>query len=105
MKKTFLFLSTIYFSLASAFGQPDVSPRLQKALNTSKPDDYIKVLIYLKDQVDVEKLDAQLYLEKAAPETRSFKVITALQEKAASTQGALINFLEEKSATERCICL
>ena len=56
MKKAFLFLSIIYFSFASAIGQPEVSSRLQKALNTSKPDDYIKVLIYLRDQVDVEKL-------------------------------------------------
>ena len=37
-------------------------------------------------------------LRKHVPEIRAFKVITALQEKAASTQGALINYLEEQLA-------
>ncbi len=84
------------FSYSSIFSQAEVSPRLQKLLNESDSKNYLRVLVYLQDQVDLESLDAQLYLEKASPETRSFKVISALQEKAASTQGPLVNYFEEK---------
>jgi subtilisin family serine protease len=98
--KMFLRLSIfLLLSCTATFGQAEISSRLQKQLNESKPDDYLKVLIYLSDQVDLESLDAQLYLEKASPQTRAYKVITALQEKAASTQGPLINYFEEKLIT------
>ena len=96
MLRTILILGIIVLNLTVAFGQAEVSTRLQKAINESNPNDYIKVMVYLNNQVDLEALDAQLYLEKASPEIRAFKVITALQEKAASTQGALINYLEQQ---------
>jgi subtilisin family serine protease len=96
VKKLFLLLVLVLFAHSNIFSQAEVSSRLQQQLNESDANNYLKVLIYLQDQVDVEVLDAQLYLEKALPETRAYKVITALQEKAASTQGPLINYLEEK---------
>ena len=96
MKKLFLLLALVVFNYSNIFSQAEVSTRLQKLLNESDSKDYLRVLVYLQDQVNLEQLDAQLYMEKATPETRSYKVITALQEKAASTQGPLINYLEEK---------
>lgn len=98
MKKLFLLLTVALFYQSNIFSQAEVSSRLQMMLNDSNVKDYIRVLVYLKDQVNLEQMDAQLYMEKATPEIRSYKVITALQEKAASTQGALINYLEEKFA-------
>ncbi len=98
MRKLFLLFAVALFYQSSVFSQAEISTRLQRMLNDSNGKDYIKVLIFLKDQVNLEQMDAQLYVEKASPQTRSYKVITALQEKAASTQGALINYLEEKFA-------
>lgn len=98
MKKLVLLLTIMLFGYSNTLSQVEVSARLQKVLTESNGKDYIKVLIYLRDQVNIEQLDAQLYLEKASPETRAYKVITALQEKAASTQGSLINYLEERFA-------
>ncbi len=100
MKRIIPILVVLFLNCTLIFGQAEVSSRLQQEINKSNPNDYIKTLVYLSDQVDLETLDAQLYLEKASPQIRAYKVITALQEKAASTQGALINFLEEK-LTER----
>lgn len=100
MKRIIPILVVLFLNCTLIFGQAEVSSRLQQEINKSNPNDYIKTLIYLSDQVDLETLDAQLYLEKASPQIRAYKVIIALQEKAASTQGALINFLEEK-LTER----
>lgn len=89
----FLFLLTISTSL---FAQVEVSSRLQEALSQSKSNDYIRVLVLLRSQVDLASLDQQLYNQKATAQQRAATVITALQQKAAETQGSILNYIQTK---------
>ena len=99
MKKffSFLFLSVILFS--NSFAQIEISARLMNAIQSAKENDYVRGLIYLRDQVDLLALDQRLYHSKATLEERAFTVITALQRKAAETQTNLINYLQSKESS------
>ncbi len=98
MKKVFsivLFLTLLVTSAPLA--QVEVSTRLQHVIELSKPDDYIRALVLLRDQVDIQSLDQRLYEENAAIQRRAYEVITALQEKANNTQGNMKRYLDELS--------
>ena len=97
MRKFLLFFWFVSGIFLTVFSQPEVSTRLQRALQNSNNDEYVKGIIFLRDQVDVMKLDEELYTKKATPQYRAETVITALQTKAGSTQRNLIKFLEAKS--------
>jgi len=97
LKKNFL-LFFVFLLTSSLFAQVEVSTRLMRALQNSSPTDYIKGFVYLRDQVDIEALDQQLYAENATLEHRAFTVITTLQNKAQSSQQNLINYFEERYA-------
>lgn len=101
MKKNLLLLLTLLLMATDVYSQAMVSTRLQTALANSEENEFVRGLIFLRDQVDIVGLDAQLYEEKATLEERSFRVITALQEKAAQTQGNLIAFLEANLASKK----
>jgi subtilisin family serine protease len=92
---TVLFL--IFFFSTLSFSQVEVSSRLYQALADANPDDYVRTLVLLSDQVDVAAMDQQFYRENATLERRALELITALQEKAQTTQANLLSFLEEKS--------
>lgn len=94
MKKNLLLLISLLLLGTEVYSQVMVSTRLQTALANSENNEYVRGLIVLRDQVDILGLDAQLYEEKATLQERAYRVITALQEKAASTQGNLKAFIE-----------
>lgn len=96
MKKSLLLLLITLFTLP-IFSQPEVSTRLVRALQNTEADEYIRVLVLLKDRVDIKALDEQLYRENASMERRAYEVITALQQKALETQGSLLSYLEDES--------
>ncbi|MCE1188841.1 MAG: S8 family serine peptidase, partial [Ignavibacteria bacterium] len=83
------------------FGQVEVSTRLQRVIQSSKSTEYVRGLILLRDQVNVNALDDKLTKEKASLEQRAYQVITALQEKARSTQGALLAYIEKKESERK----
>ncbi len=97
MRRLILLLTIISGMCVSTYAQPDVSTRFQRMLQNSSSDDYVKGIIFLRDQVDVLALDEELYRIKATPEHRAYTVITTLQEKANSTQRNLTKYLEAKS--------
>lgn len=100
MKKVFSIVLFLTLLVTSApFAQVEVSTRLQHAIELSKPDDYIRALVLLRDQVDVQSLDQRLYEENATIQRRAYEVITALQEKANNTQGSMKRYLDELSET------
>ncbi|MBZ0199094.1 MAG: S8 family serine peptidase [Ignavibacteriaceae bacterium] len=74
--------------------QPEVSTRLQNVMRNSSPNDYLRILVYMNDQVDIESLDARLYRENATLKRRAYEVITALQNKANATQPDMIAYFE-----------
>jgi subtilisin family serine protease len=92
-------LFTLLLINSFTFSQVEVSTRLMDVLDKSKPDEYIRTLVLLRDQVNIQELDARLYDQKASLERRAFEVITALQQKALSTQGNLLSYLQEKTET------
>jgi subtilisin family serine protease len=98
--KIFTVLSLIIFNTALTFSQVEVSSRLQQAISEADPEDYIRVLVLLRDQVDVVSMDQRFYIEAVSLEQRSYQLINALQEKARDTQGNLLNYLEEKSRND-----
>ena len=94
------FLLSTFFTFAfcaQVFSQADVTTRLYDKMVDSNPNDYIKTLVMLNDQVDLERLDKQLYEEKILPEERSKIVIRALMDKAEKTQSSLIEYFSQKS--------
>ena len=88
MKKLFLLLFLLLVSNLS-FSQVEISSRLQDALNTANPNDYIKVIVLLRSQVDFVSLVQQLVSKKVNIQQRAFQVITALKENAENTQSSL----------------
>ncbi len=96
MKKLFLivFLLLAYTATYAQFAE--VSTRLKQKLSSMSPMEYTPVLILLKDRVNIEALDAQLYSQKANAQFRAKTVIDALMDKARSTQGPILSALENK---------
>ncbi len=96
MKKLFLivFLLLAYTATYAQFAE--VSTRLKQKLSSMSPMEYTPVLILLKDRVNIEALDAQLYSQKANAQFRAKTVIDALMDKARSTQGPILAALENK---------
>ncbi len=94
MKKCLTSLLLLTLSTA-VFSQVEMSTRLTNAMRNSGPDEYLKVIIYLRDQVDIETLNKKLYAEHATLERRAYEVITALQQKAETTQPVLISYLQQ----------
>ncbi len=95
MKKLLLF-SFLILAASFTYSQVEVSSRLQDALNRASENDYIKVLVLLRSQVDLAALDQQLYSQKSSMQQRAFQVITALKQNAESTQGSLKSYLDSK---------
>ncbi len=61
--------------------------------------EFVRVLCFLKDRVNVEELDDYLYRINATPSERAKIVITTLQDKANSTQQSIKNYLNSKLST------
>lgn len=96
MNKLLLFFVFI-FAASLTYSQVEVSSRLQQALLKANQNDYVKVLVLLRSQVDLASLDQQLYSQKSTMQQRAYQVITALKQNAENTQGSLKAYLNEKS--------
>ena len=100
-EKIIYYFIFIFVYSSVLFSQVEVSSRLQNAISEANPDDYIKVLVLLRDQVDVVALDEKYYRESASIQQRAAELINALQEKARTTQVNILSYLEEKSIQGR----
>ena len=96
LKKLLLFVF-LFLTASSTYSQVEVSSRLSEALSNANRNDYLRVLVLLRSQVDLAALDQQLYTQKSTLEQRAYQVITALKQNAENTQGALSSYLNEKS--------
>ena len=97
MKKIFYILFLIFVHSNLSFSQVEVSSRLQLAISKANPDDYIRVLVLLRDQVDVVSMDERFYRESVSNQRRAYELINQLQEKARTTQVSILSYLQEKS--------
>ncbi|MBK7632096.1 MAG: hypothetical protein IPJ23_15575 [Ignavibacteriales bacterium] len=96
MKKLLLFFF-LTLTVSLTFSQVEVSSRLQQALTKANQNDYIKILVLLRSQVDLASLDQQLYSQKSTLQQRAYKVITALKQNAENTQGGLKSYFDANS--------
>ena len=71
-----------------------IEPELLRALAEATPDEYIRVIVRLRERAD---LDAVIGVELSAAETRT-RVVSALQTTAAKSQAQLRSRLEEARA-------
>ena len=98
MKKLFILVLMLLAYAAANAQFAEVSTRLKQKLSTMSQMEYTPVLVLLKDRVNIEALDAQLYTQKANAQVRAKTVIDALMDKARSTQGPILSALANKKA-------
>ena len=67
---------------------------LEQILAASPPNEIVSTLVYLRDRVDVDALNATLDGRRATRAERHETVVRALQEKAQATQGVLRDHLK-----------
>lgn len=96
MKKILFTVFYIIITSIIASAQVEVSSRLQTVLDSSKPTDYVRVLVLMRDQVDVVSMDQRFYRESVSISQRVNELVTSLQEKANSSQRNLLNYLDDK---------
>ncbi len=88
-------------AVAAVFAQPlnRIDPVLAEKLQTYPDDALVQVIIVMQDQVDVNRMREAFRAARASKEVRHYQVVTALQEKAATTQPAILHYLaQEKTA-------
>ena len=93
-----LLLFALVGTINAQFMQAGLSERLYNRLQQIGSNDHIRIMIVMKDRVDIASLDRQLYQLNASAEYRAKTVITALMNKAASTQGPILEYLAEGTA-------
>jgi subtilisin family serine protease len=98
MKQKFFFLFLIFLHSTFLFSQVEVSSRLQKAISEANPEDYIKVLVLMRDQVDLVSMDERFYRESVSIQQRAYEIIYQLQDKARTTQVNILSYLQDKSS-------
>jgi hypothetical protein len=90
---TLLIVGIVGESRGQAELSPYLSDQMEKAAATGG---MVRALVVLRDQVDLVSMDQELVTEKATVQQRATRVITALQEKAVSTQHNLLAFLSTR---------
>ncbi len=93
MKKLYVCLVLFLFYSNLSAQTIQITERLQNKMSLLNPLQYTRVLILMKDRVDIEQLDKDLYEMNAPIEYRAQVVINTLREKASQTQTSILNFL------------
>ena len=91
--RNFILLIGIASLFSSLQAQGFLSQRLQSKIATAGTNDYLRVLVSMKEQADISTLHQHLYDINATPELRSYQVITTLQNTATRTQKNILDAL------------
>ena len=100
-----IFSLLVLMTYSYVFAQPIrentiVDDYLQQKIS-ALPESYHQLVILLKDKVDVLAMNTGLYERNATLEERSYEIITALKAKAAHTQPALLDFIQNLAGIKR----
>lgn len=89
MRNFFLLICLVAFVMAlpGTTTAGEIDPGLAEILDATPSGDQVSVLVFLKDQVDLELISGQLATQRANIRDRHETVVRALQQIAASTQG------------------
>ena len=93
-----LIVAGLALMITSAVGTAsagDLDPVLMFELTRAAPDEAVPAFVYLRDQVDLQKMTAWLDTMKATRQFRHERVIRALMEKARATQPSIQARLEQ----------
>ncbi len=93
MKRVSTLLS-IFFLCPATLLHASVDPALDSLLQSSSTDTTISVIVTLKDRVDLDRLNESLSDSRADFQDRHYRSITALRNKAASSQRDLVEYLK-----------
>lgn len=87
--------------VSSVYAQPlnRIDPVLAEKLKTYPDNVQVRVIIVMQDQVDVNGMRQAFKAVRASKEERHYHVVTALQQKAAQTQPAILEFLAQQKVT------
>jgi subtilisin family serine protease len=100
MKKIF-FIFLVFGAIFNIFAQAEVTQALSDSIQYAiRNKSTITAVVVLKDQVDIRTLDKQLYIINSNAQKRSSTVITALKNKAESTQNSILSFINSKTKDE-----
>jgi len=92
-----MLLGLLVLLLAGSAISGELSSGLQNQIRTMQPTDEIKVLVFMKEQADIETLNWELHDSRATRATRHTIVLDELQNVASRTQGSLIEELDSMS--------
>jgi len=98
--KTCLALVLTLVMLPGAVVAGSVSPGLKRQMDVMNPDDHIRVLVVMAEQVDVATLDLGLRAAKASLSTRHHLVVDELRTTAARSQRDLLADLAAKASAD-----
>lgn len=88
-------LIILLFISTSVYALPEISPNLAEAVKTGLANNQpINALVILEPQLDVRKLDKQLYLSGASIKERVYRVITALRSVAENSRHRILQKLK-----------
>lgn len=95
-----LLVSMFMLSGLSASAQPvnRIDPALAEILTPMNESDLTRVIIVMDDQIDLNAMHEAFKKRRATKAERHYEVVTALQAKAAETQGAILNDLSARRA-------
>ncbi|MCO6474238.1 MAG: S8 family serine peptidase, partial [Melioribacteraceae bacterium] len=96
-----LFLGIIFLSFSLNAQQEKLTQRLINELDNVTENDYVKVIFFLQDQVDITSMDKEFYARRASIEERTYTVITTLQELAERTQKDFRQYLSAKELEDK----
>ncbi len=95
--KKFILILCVFFLTGEAFSQRAViSERLQNKMQVVNPLQYTRVMVLMKNRVNMEQMDADLYRMNASLEFRYQTVITTLMNNARETQGPILEYLNSQ---------
>ncbi len=101
MRRTVWCVMIMLLMSSMVLSQEKIAPVLRAKMDlAAKSNTPVKALIMLEDRLDIRALDAELYKREVDLQTRAYEVITALKDKAAETQGELLNYLEAQPRSE-----
>ena len=88
-------LFSLLFWFSSLVIGGTIDEGLQKQLEAARPGETFRVMVLMKDQVDLKALDYALKESRASLAYRHQAVVEALQDKAAATQADLLNLIQQ----------
>ncbi|RMG61521.1 MAG: choice-of-anchor D domain-containing protein, partial [Calditrichaeota bacterium] len=88
------FLLSLMLLLASLVLAGTIDEDLQKQLKEARPGETFRVMVLMKEQVDLKALDYALKESRASLQYRHQAIVEALQDKAATTQADLLSLIQ-----------